>query len=50
MDYSFLGSPFVEVPTKDSILLQTMDYSFFGEPFVRRNDVDNSGDYFLFFG
>jgi len=34
MDYTFLGEPFVSVPSKDSIDLTTMDYTYLGEPFV----------------
>lgn len=35
MNYSYNGSPFVYVATKNSIDLKGMDYSSLGEPFVQ---------------
>lgn len=34
MDYSWMGSPFVECPAKSGIDLTTMDYVWMGSPFV----------------
>lgn len=33
MDYSYLGQPFVLVPSKSSIGPNTLDYSYLGQPF-----------------
>jgi len=35
MDFVYLGQPFVEIPSKDTLNLYTMDYSYLGQPFVR---------------
>lgn len=35
MDYACQAQPFVDVPAKDTIDLQTMDYSYQAQPFVR---------------
>ena len=39
MDYSFLGSPFVEVPARSGLFLETMYYSFLGSPFVPNPEI-----------
>ncbi len=39
MDYSYSGTPFVDIPANSSIDTQTMDWSYAGQPYVTNPSV-----------
>ena len=39
MDYSYQGSPFVNVPATSAVITNSLDYSFQGEPFATNDFI-----------